>query len=80
MTMPKTSVKFKNSILYYHVLATCMHRAQAKAIAKSTGCKGSYSLMNLPGHDRVSQTVPDAMHTVKDCIEKLVYLIIGKKY
>ena len=46
-------------------------------IAKSTGCKASYSLMRLPYHDRVSQTVPDAMHTVKDCIEKLVYLITG---
>jgi len=54
-----------------------VHRTQAKVLAKSTGCKGSYSLMNLPGHDRVSQTVPDAMHTVKDCVEKLVYLVIG---
>lgn len=54
-----------------------MARAQAKLIAKSTGCKGSYALMRLPYHDRVEQTVPDAMHTVKDCIEKLLYLITG---
>ena len=53
------------------------NRAQAKDIAKSTGCKGSYALMRLPYHNRVDQTVPDAMHTVKDCIEKLLYLIIG---
>ena len=48
-------------------------------IAKATGCKASYALMKLPHHDRVSQTVPDAMHTVKDCIEKIVYLITGKE-
>ena len=33
--------------------------------------------MRLPQHDRVNQTVPDAMHTIKDCVEKLVWLIIG---
>jgi len=46
-------------------------------IARSTRCKGSYALMRLPYHNRVEQTVPDAMHTIKDCIEKLLYLIIG---
>ena len=30
-----------------------------------------------PQHDRVNQTVPDAMHTIKDCVEKLVCIIIG---
>ena len=44
-------------------------------IAKITGCKASSCLMRLPYHDRVNQTVPNAMHTIKDCIEKLVYLI-----
>ena len=33
--------------------------------------------MRLPQHDRVNQTVPDAMHTIKDCIEKIVYLVTG---
>ena len=56
-----------------------MYRSHAKLIAKATGCKASYALMKLPHHDRVSQTVPDAMHTVKDCIEKIVYLITGKE-
>ena len=36
--------------------------------------------MRLPYHNRVEQTTPDAMHTVKDCIEKLLYLLIGKYY
>ena len=34
--------------------------------------------MRLPNHDRINQTVPDAMHVVKDCIEKILYLITGK--
>ncbi len=48
------------------------------AVAKNTGCKGSYSLMKLPHHNRMQQCVPDAMHTVKDVIERLFHLIIGK--
>ncbi len=50
----------------------------ATAIAKSTGCKSSYSLMRLPGHNRTIQCFPDAMHTVKDCIERIFFLLIGK--
>lgn len=53
------------------------NRAQADLIAKHTGCKGTYSLMKLPYHDRIEQTMPDAMHTVKDCVEKIFYLITG---
>ena len=49
-------------------------------IAKSTGCKASYHLMRLPYHDRNSQTVPKAMHTIKGCIEKIVYLMTGKAF
>ena len=49
-------------------------------IAKSTGYKASYPLMRLPYHDRNSQTVPNAMHTIKGCIEKIVYLINGKAF
>ena len=64
-------------ILYVNILYIC--RSHAKLIAKATGCKASYALMKLPHHDRVTQTVPDAMHTIKDCIEKIVYLITGKE-
>lgn len=53
------------------------NRAQANLLAKHTGCKGTYTLMNLPYHDRIEQTMPDAMHTVKDCVEKIFYLITG---
>ena len=37
-----------------------------------------YPLMDLPLHDRISQTCPDMMHTLKDTVEKLFLLIIGK--
>jgi hypothetical protein len=30
--------------------------------------------MKLPQHNREYQTVPDAMHTIKDVVEKLVVL------
>jgi len=39
-------------------------------IKRATGCKGTYALMKLPGHDRIMQTLPDSMHTVKDAIER----------
>lgn len=34
--------------------------------------------MRLRFHDRTSQMVPDAMHTIADFIEKITYLMIGK--
>ncbi len=55
------------------------YRSQITAIAKSTGCKGSYPLMNLGGHDPMQQTVPDSMHTIKDAVEHYFYLIVGKE-
>lgn len=54
------------------------HRAQAGLIAKSTGCKGKYSLTRLPYHDRLNQTVPDAVHTIKDVVEVIFNLITGR--
>ena len=60
------------------ILYIVCSRSDASAIATSTGCKSRYSFMKLPEHDRVQQTVPDAMHTVKDVIERLFKLIIGK--
>ena len=59
----------------YHVLLRS--QAQAALLSKSTGCKGTYSLMRLPTHNRDTQLVPDAMHTITDVVEKLLYLIIG---
>ena len=35
--------------------------------------------MDLDYHDPISQTVPDAMHTVKVVMQHLLYLIVGKE-
>ena len=64
-----------NSMLYVYVY---IYRRMATAMAKATGCKSSYSLMKLPNHNRVLQTFPDAMHTIKDSIECVFFLLIGK--
>ena len=34
--------------------------------------------MKLPNHDYVMQTVPDAMHTIKDVVEKLFSVVTGR--
>ena len=38
-----------------------------------------YPLMKLPSHNRITQSIPDAMHTVKDVVERVFHLIIGKE-
>ena len=53
-------------------------KTRAEAISKSTGCKETYCFMKLPNHNRMRQVFPDAMHTVKDCVEKMFFLLIGK--
>ena len=35
--------------------------------------------MRMPFHDRIKQVYPDAMHTVKNVVEHLFLLIIGKE-
>ncbi len=35
--------------------------------------------MKLPAHDRIAQTVPDAMHTIKDAVVHLFNVIVGKE-
>ena len=55
-------------------------RKVAEAIAKSTGKKGTslHCFMNLPSHNRFVQCFPDAMHTVKDAIARVFFLLIRK--
>ena len=57
---------------------TYMYRSQATPTATKTGCRGLYSLMKLPHHDRVQKTMPDAMHTVKYVVEVIVDLVVGR--
>ena len=55
------------------------YRQCANAIAQATGCKGKYALMDLKNYNPLTQTVPDAMHTVKVVAEHLFMLIVGKE-
>lgn len=57
-----------------------MHRASAAAVSKATGCKGSYCFMKLPFHNRLTQCHPDGMHTIKDVVEHIYNLIIGRDH
>lgn len=34
--------------------------------------------MKLPNHNRLVQAFPDAMHTIKDSIERVFFILIGK--
>ena len=56
---------------------TYINRTLANIVTKSTECKNSYCFMRLPNHDFI-QACPDAMHTVKNCIERIFFLHIGK--
>ena len=52
--------------------------ANADLIRKCTGCKGKHAFLLLPYHNSVEQTVPDAMHTIRDAIVNIFELLIGK--
>ena len=55
-----------------------MHaEARPRCLLDKLAAKHPSALMRLTHHDRVNLTVPDAQHTIKDCSEKLVYLITG---
>ena len=62
----------------FHLFRADLPAVAAEALSKFTGCKQSYGLMDFPNHNRVLQVFPDAMHTIKDCIERIFYLIVGK--
>ena len=50
----------------------------ASIVKKSTGCKGNYPFLQLPNHDSIEQTAPDAMHTIRDAIVNIFELITGR--
>ena len=66
--------QLNNVNIYIHT-----YRLHAAAIGKSTGCKGTYALMQLPHHNTITQSVPDAMHTIKDVIGHVFNLITGRE-
>lgn len=88
MKLPKRNQLIDNLNIYYAVCYQLpvilaffiLYRSNSKAqvVTMSSGCKGSYSLMKFVQHDPVHQTIPDAMHTIKDAIVNLYDLITGR--
>ena len=66
----------KMMVAFYDVLIAMFlfYRSQATQISKSTGCKGSSTSKTYLNY-QIKQTVPDAMHNIKDAIEHYFYLI-----
>ena len=53
--------------------------AEKKRLAQATGCKGTYSLRRASSHDRILNTPVDPMHLVKNIVEHIVNLVVGKE-
>ncbi|XP_060083986.1 uncharacterized protein LOC132563249 [Ylistrum balloti] len=47
-------------------------------IAAATGYKSPYALGTLPGHCRLEESLPDAMHTIKDVVHNIMNLLVNK--
>ena len=46
-------------------------KSNAHLVTIGSGCKRFTSFMRLEHHDPVQQSIPDAMHTIKDAIVNL---------
>ena len=66
------------SIYKIFSMCHCRSKADASLLTKGSGCKGSNAFMELPNHDPTTQTIPDAMHTIKDAVVNLYDIIVGK--
>ncbi|MEW8547304.1 MAG: hypothetical protein AB2693_27670, partial [Candidatus Thiodiazotropha sp.] len=53
------------------------NKTHAQLVASATGCKANYVMSNLPGHNRVNESVPDCCHTVKDVVQNIMKLLTG---
>lgn len=55
------------------------NKTSAAFVASATGCKSTYVLSNLPGHNRLCESQPDACHTIKDVVQNVMNLVVGNK-
>lgn len=55
------------------------NKTQAACVASATGCKKDYVLSCLPGHTRITESQPDACHTIKDVLQNVMNLVTGHK-
>lgn len=67
-----------NIITYLYSTCRSTRKAKLNLVARCSGCKGSNSFMKLHNHDPTTQTIPDAMHTIKDAVVNLFDLITGR--
>ena len=74
----------KNKIMEYidkankdYELATTA--SERKCLTQISGCKGTYALRAIEGHDRVLDTPVDPMHVIKNVVEHSVKLIVGEE-
>lgn len=73
---PKKRV-FVKEHSYREAYENAKNKTQAQLVASATGCKQSYSVCKLPGHDRVNESLPDCCHTVKDVIQNIMKVVTG---
>ncbi len=59
--------------------AAAATKTEQKEMVQETGCKGTYALRSLPGHERFLNTPVEPMHLVKDIAEHVVRLLSGKE-
>jgi hypothetical protein len=64
---------------YRRAFENARNKTQAGIIATATGCKGTYTLARLPGHNRIEESKPDACHTLKDVTQNIMNLITSRK-
>ena len=57
--------------------AAARTKREEDKVLQETGCKGSYSLQQLPTHDRYLNTPVEPMHVIKNVSERLVKLVSG---
>ena len=57
--------------------AAARTKSEEDKVLQETGCKGSYSLRQLPTHDRYLNTPVEPMHVIKNVSERLVKLVSG---
>lgn len=72
--------KLTNEDIQFDSIAyeNCKNPTQASLVTKATGSKGCNSFMLLPYHDRTIQVFPDMMHLLKNVVQELVDVIIGR--
>ncbi len=72
--------KFNEDLNYHKAYDNAKNQSQAKSIATATGCRGQYIFATgLPDFNRVTDVVPDAMHTIAVCVKHILSLITGKE-